>query len=81
MHQRDPVGVGGEQFAGGFDRGQVGVDADQQQAGARLEQGAGVPGAAQRGVHQHRARAGQGGREQGRDPVGQHRHVLWPSHF
>ena len=39
-----------------------------------------MPGPAQGGVHQHRARGGQGRREQGRDPADEHRHVLWPSH-
>ena len=77
---RDPAGVGGEQFAGRLDRGQIGVDADQQQAGAGLEQGAGVPGPAQGGVHQHGTVGGQGGREQGADTVGEHRYVLGPVH-
>ena len=80
VHQRDPGGVGGEQLAGRLDRGHVGVDADQQQAGAGLEQGAGVAGPAQRGVHEHGALGGQGGREQGGDTAGEHRYVLGPVH-
>ena len=80
MHQRHPGGVGGEQLAGRLDRGQVGVHADQQQAGAGLEQGAGVPGPAQRRVHEHGTLAGQGWREQGADAVGEHRYVLTPVH-
>jgi hypothetical protein len=80
VHQRDPFGVGGEQLAGRLDRGHVGVDADQEQARAGLQQRAGVTGPAQGGVHQHRALGDQGGREQGRDTPGEHRYVLGPVH-
>ena len=80
VHQRDPVGVGGEQLAGRLDRGHVGVDADQEQARAGLQQRAGVTGPAQGGVHQHGALGGQGGREQGRDTPGHDRYVLGPVH-
>ena len=73
MHQRDPGGVGGKQLAGLLDRGHVGVDADQDQAGAGLEQRAGVTGTAQGGVYEHGAVGGQGGREQGGDTIGEHR--------
>ena len=80
VHEGHAVGVGSKQLAGGLDGGQVGVDADQQQAGTGVEQSAGVSGPAQGGVDQHGARVGQGGREQGRDPADEHRHVLWLCH-
>ena len=75
VHERHPALVGGQHGTGPLDRGHVGVDADQDEAGVGGEQRPGVAGPAERRVEQDGAVRRQGGREQGGDGVGHDRHV------
>ena len=85
LDQGHPVAEGGQRLPGLADRGRVGVDADQGEAGVRGQQRAGVAGAAEGRVHQDGAGGLERGSEQREDPVLQDRQVtgacrVWPAH-